>query len=229
MRRSSLHTAGSLNLLLGLWNAGEMLVLSLYFQQVLGDSPLMTGLAIAPQGVIGFTAGVFGARLGARIGIRRVIVLSGAAATAGFLVLTQLPAGGGYGPQLAAVTLVGFGTAGTAFGTMVIATSGVAEHDQGVVGGVINTSRQIGAAIGAALLPAVALAVNNGGPASGVSGDRAAMLVGAAIAAIATVTAWHNREAAGSGHVPAGGRLAPARPNRGCPPADAALCTGDHA
>ena len=38
------------NLLLGLWNGGEMLVLSLYFQQVLKDSPLQTGLAIAPQG-----------------------------------------------------------------------------------------------------------------------------------------------------------------------------------
>jgi hypothetical protein len=46
---------------------------------VLADSPLMTGLAIAPQGVIGFTAGAFGARLGARIGIGRMLVLSGAA------------------------------------------------------------------------------------------------------------------------------------------------------
>ena len=44
-------------MLLGVWNGGEMLVLSLYFQQVLHDSPLMTGLAIAPQGVVGFAAG----------------------------------------------------------------------------------------------------------------------------------------------------------------------------
>jgi hypothetical protein len=46
--------------------------------------------------------------------------------------------------------LIGFGTAGTAFGTMVIASRGVAKHDQGVIEGVINTSRQIGAALGAA-------------------------------------------------------------------------------
>jgi EmrB/QacA subfamily drug resistance transporter len=196
MRLPSLRTASTLNLLLGLWNAGEMLVLSLYFQQVLADSPLVTGLAIAPQGVIGFTAGAFGARLGARIGIRRVLMLSSAAATAGFLVLTQLPAGGHYSPVLAAVMLVGFGTAGTAFGTMVTATGGVAENDQGVVGGVINTSRQIGAALGAALLPAIALAVGHGGTAR-VSGDRAAMLAGAAVAAIATLVAWHNRQATG--------------------------------
>jgi EmrB/QacA subfamily drug resistance transporter len=197
MRLPSLRTASTLNLLLGLWNAGEMLVLSLYFQQVLADSPLETGLAIAPQGVIGFTAGAFGARLGARIGIRRVLMLSSAAATAGFLVLTQLPAGGHYSPVLAAVMLVGFGTAGTAFGTMVTATGGVAEDDQGVVGGVINTSRQIGAALGAALLPTVALAFGNGGRTVGVSGDRAAMLAGAAVAAMATLVAWHNRQATG--------------------------------
>ena len=197
MRMPSLRTASTLNLLLGLWNAGEMLVLSLYFQQVLADSPLMTGLAIAPQGIIGFTAGAFGARLGARIGIRRMLVLSTATATAGFLVLTQLPAGGHYSPVLAAVMLVGFGTAGTAFGTMVTASGGVAEHDQGVVGGVINTSRQIGAALGAALLPAVALAVGHGGRTVGVSGDRAAMLAGAVVAALATLVTWHDRQAAG--------------------------------
>jgi len=197
MRMPSLRTASTLNLLLGLWSAGEMLVLSLYFQQVLADSPLMTGLAIAPQGVIGFTAGAFGARLGARIGIGRMLVLSGAAATAGFLVLTQLPAGGHYSPVMAAVMLVGFGTAGTAFGTMVIASGGVREHDQGVVGGVINTSRQIGAALGAALLPAVAFAFGHGGPTVGVSGARAAMLAGAVIAALATLVAWRHSLATG--------------------------------
>src|ERR1700684_851191 len=132
-----------------------MLVLSLYFQQVLRDSPLATGLAIAPQGVIGFTAGAFGATMAGRIGVRRMLMLTGAVATAGFLVLTRLPASGHYSPLLAAVMLVGFGTAGTAFGTMVTATRGVADHDQGVVGGVINTSRQVGAGIGGAPLPAI--------------------------------------------------------------------------
>jgi hypothetical protein len=104
---------------------------------------------------------------------------------------------------LAAVMLVGFGTAGTAFGTMVTATGGVAEDDQGVVGGVINTSRQIGAALGSALLPAVALAVGHGGRTVAVSGDRAAMLAGAAVAAMATLVAWHNRQATGQRAHPA--------------------------
>jgi EmrB/QacA subfamily drug resistance transporter len=190
VRLPSLRKAGTINLLLGLWNAGELIVLSLYFQQVLHDSPLATGLAIAPQGVIGFTAGAFGARMSRRIGIRRVLILTSALATVGFLVLTRLPASGGYSPLLTAVMLVGFGTAGTAFGTMVTASAGVGDGDQGLVGGVINTSRQVGAAIGAALLPAVAEAVSHGSPAGAVTGDRTAMLTAAAAAALATVVAW---------------------------------------
>lgn len=116
LRLGSLRKGGALIMLLGVWNGGEMLVLSLYFQQVLHDSPLMTGLAIAPQGVVGFVAGLTGARLAARLGVARLLVLTNAVATAGFLVLTHLPATGGYSPLLAAVTFVGFGTAGTAFG-----------------------------------------------------------------------------------------------------------------
>jgi EmrB/QacA subfamily drug resistance transporter len=188
LRMPGLRKASTMNLLLGLWNAGELIVLSLYFQQVLHDSPLATGLAIAPQGIIGFTAGVFGARLANRVGVRRVLVLTSAVATLGFLVLTRLPASGGYSPLLAAVMLVGFGTAGTAFGTMVTASHGVADDDQGLVGGVINTSRQIGAAIGAALLPAIAGAVDRGGHTM-ASGDRAAMLTGAVAAALACAVA----------------------------------------
>jgi predicted MFS family arabinose efflux permease len=189
LRLRSLRKGGALIMLLGVWNGGELLVLSLYFQQVLHDSPLMTGLAIAPQGVVGFAAGAAGARLAGRLGLHRLLVLTNAVALLGFLVLTRLPATGGYSPLLAAVTFVGLGTAGTAFGAMVTATRGVADGDQGFVGGVINTSRQIGAGIGAALLPAIALTAGHGGHAAGVTGDRAAMLAGAVLAGLATLIA----------------------------------------
>jgi EmrB/QacA subfamily drug resistance transporter len=188
LHRPGLRNGSSLSFLLGLWNGGEMLVMSLYLQQVLHESPLFTGLAIAPQGVIGFTMGLLGPRLARRMGISRLLILTGAATAVGFVVLTQLPAGG-YSPILLVVTLIGFGTAGTAFGSVVLATRGMADSDQGLVGGVVNTSRQIGAAVGAALLPAVAEAVNGGS--AGVAGDRAAMLTAALAALAATGIAWH--------------------------------------
>jgi predicted MFS family arabinose efflux permease len=196
LRLPSLRKAATMNLLLGLWNAGELIVLSLYIQQVLHYSPLATGLIIAPQGVVGFAAGAFGARMARRVGIRRVLILTSAIATIGFLILTRLPASGGYSPLLAAVMPVGFGTAGTAFGTMVTASTGVADAHQGLVGGVINTSRQVGAAIGAALLPAVAEAVSHGSGTASAGGDRAAMLTAAVAAALATAVAWRSGLAA---------------------------------
>jgi len=186
LHRKELRDGTTLAFLLGLWNGGEMLVLSLYLQQVLHESPLFTGLIIAPQGVVGFVAGVLGPRLAGRMGVKRLLVLTAAASAAGFLVLTQLPAAG-YSPVLFVVTLIGFGTAGTAFGSTVIASRGMANADQGVVGGMINTSRQIGAAVGAALLPAVAQGVSGG---IGVSGDRAAMFTAALAALTATAVAW---------------------------------------
>ena len=197
LHRPGLRDGSTLSFLLGLWNGGEMLVLSLYLQQVLHLSPLFTGLAIAPQGVVGFGMGMLGPRLARRIGVRRLLVLTGASAAIGFAVLTRLPAGG-YSPVLLVVMLIGAGTAGTAFGSVVLASRGMADADQGLVGGMINTSRQIGAAVGAALLPAVALAVG-GAP---VSGDRAAMLIAGLAALAATAVAWH------AAHHPAPARTA---------------------
>ena len=187
LHRRGLRDGSTLAFLLGLWNGGEMLVLSLYLQQVLHESPLFTGLVIAPQGVVGFIMGMFGPRLAGRIGVRRLLVVTAAAAAVGFLVLTHLPATG-YSPDLLAVMLIGFGTAGTSLGSIVIASRGMPDADQGLVVGVINTSRQIGAAVGAALLPTVALGVSGG---VGVSGDRVAMLAAALAALAATAVAWH--------------------------------------
>ena len=167
--RPGLRDGATLAFLLGVWNGGELLVLSLYMQQVLHFSPLATGLIIAPQGIAGFSMGMLGPKLAGRFGVRRVAMLAGVSASIGFAVLTQLPAAG-YSPLLTVVILVGFGGAGTAFGSIVLASRELSDGDQGLAGGVVNTSRQMGAAVGAALLPAVAESV------SGVSGDRAAML-----------------------------------------------------
>src|SRR5579862_8258678 len=124
--RPGLRDGAVLAFLLGVWNGGELLVLSLYLQQTLRFSPLATGLIIAPQGLAGFTMGFLGPRLAGRLGVRRVLVLAGAAATIGFAVLTRLPAAG-YSPLLIVVVLVGAGGAGTAFGSIVLASREVAD------------------------------------------------------------------------------------------------------
>jgi len=181
--RPGVRNGATLAFLLGVWNGGELLVLSLYMQQVLHFSPLVTGLIIAPQGMAGFSMGMLGPRLAGRFGVRRVAMIAGLSATIGFAALTRLPADG-YSPLLFVVILIGFGGAGTAFGSIVMASRELSDGDQGLAGGVVNTSRQVGAAVGAALLPAVADSI------SGVSGDRAAMLTATVAALAATAVAW---------------------------------------
>jgi EmrB/QacA subfamily drug resistance transporter len=195
--RPGLRNGAALAFLLGVWNGGELLVLSLYLQQVLHFSPLVTGLIIAPQGMAGFSMGILGPRLAARFGVRRVAMVAGVSATIGFAALTQLPAVG-YSPLLFVVVLIGFGGAGTAFGSIILASRELADGDQGLAGGVVNTSRQMGAAVGAALLPAVA------GSISGVSGDRAAMLTATAAALAATAVSWRAARQASGAVSPAG-------------------------
>jgi EmrB/QacA subfamily drug resistance transporter len=188
LRRPGLRNGTAIAFLLGLWNGGEMLLMSLYLQQALHFSPLATGMVIAPQGVAGFVTGLFGPRMASRLGIRRLLILTAGVTALGFALLTRLPSGG-FSPILEVVMLVGFGTAGTSFGSIVLASRGMADADQGLVGGMINTSRQIGAAVGAALLPAIAEAATGG--ISGITGDRLAMIVAALSALAATAVAWH--------------------------------------
>jgi EmrB/QacA subfamily drug resistance transporter len=190
LRRRGLRTAAILTLLLGAWTAGELVVLSVYLQQALHDSPLEAGLVIAPQGAIGFMTGMFGARLIQRFGMRTLLVVATAATGAGFLILAHLPLSGHYSPLFAAVVLVGFGTVGTVFGTTVMAASGMAQKDQGLVGGVVNTTRQVGAAIGVAALVAIAEGAHARAGTATVSGDRTAMLVAALVGLSGTVIAW---------------------------------------
>lgn len=187
--RGRLRSAAILTLLLGAWNAGELVVLSVYFQRVLHDSPLVAGLIVAPQGLAGFCAGFFGARLIGRFGQRRWLMVTNAAAGAGFLVLTRLPTSGHYSPLFTAVVLIGFGTAGTMFGTNVMAASGMARRDQGLVGGVVNTTRQVGAALGVAVLVAIAGSDPRSGAAA-IAGDRAAMFVAAMAGLVGVAVAW---------------------------------------
>ncbi|HLH47021.1 MAG TPA: MFS transporter, partial [Acidimicrobiales bacterium] len=217
-RHAGLSNGSLIALLLGLWNGGEMLVLSLYLQQALHESPLMAGLVIAPQGAVGFLAGMFGPTLSARLGgTRRLLVITGAVAAAGFVVLTQIPAHH-YDGVLWAVTLVGFGTAGTSFGSIVIASDGMPDRDQGLVGGMINTARQLGAAIGASLLPTIATVVGGTMTTASVTGDRAAMGAGAVAAVLATVVVLRRRVTASDRRV----TVAPARPAGGGAPRRAA-------
>ena len=190
LRLSTLRAANAITLLLGVWSAGEMIVITLYLQAGLHYSPLLSGLAIAPQGLVGLATGLAGHRLVARLGLRRLLVLTAGTSGVGLLMLAGATAVGGYPIMLAAVSLVGFGTAGTVFAATVGASNGVRDSEQGLAGGLLNMSRQVGAAIGAAVLLALAETGRRAADVlTSLSGDRLALLAAAAAAMGAVLVA----------------------------------------
>jgi EmrB/QacA subfamily drug resistance transporter len=187
LRIRQLAAANAFTMMLGAWSAGELLVMPLYLQLVLHYSPLVTGFAMAPQGVIGFLGASRGARIVRRVGTRRYLMLSGAASAAGLGVLAGFVALRSYPLLLVGFMLAGYGNASGAFGATVAATQGITDSEQGLAGGLVNMSRQVGAASGVA----VTAAIIGTGVVSGesVGLDRASVFAVAASALAAVLLA----------------------------------------
>lgn len=187
LRLRSLRAANLYTFMIGAWSAGELLVIPLYLQLVLHYSPLVTGLAMAPQGVIGFLGASRGARVVRRLGLRVFLVVSSVSAAVGLLLLGLVLGERSYPLLVVGFMLAGYGTATGAFGATVAATEGVGNEEQGLAGGLVNMSRQVGAALGVAVAAAV---IGTGATSGGsVASDRSAVLVTAAAAVVAAVLA----------------------------------------
>jgi EmrB/QacA subfamily drug resistance transporter len=135
--------------------------LTLYMQVVKGYSPMETGLAYLPFALgIGVAAGGIGPQLLSRISERAVIVLGLLLATAGmawFSVLT--PESNLFAALLPAQLVVSVGLGLTFVTATVIGVRGVAQEDTGIASGLLNTSQQVGGAVGLAVLATIASTV----------------------------------------------------------------------
>jgi EmrB/QacA subfamily drug resistance transporter len=158
-RLRSLTAANVSGLLLGGAIFAQFFLLTLYMQQVLHYSALKTGVAyIALTLTIIAFSGVAQA-LVTRLGVRRVLTTGMAVSAVGLVLYAQLPVDGHYFWDLfPAFLLSGVGLA-LAFVPMSIgALTGVTAADAGVASGLINTSQQIGGAIGVAVATTIATA-----------------------------------------------------------------------
>jgi EmrB/QacA subfamily drug resistance transporter len=188
LRIRRLAAANVFTIMLGAWSAGELLVMPLYLQLVLHFSPLATGFAMAPQGVLGFLGSSHGARLMRRVGTRRYLMLAGASAATGLGFLAGFVAFRSYPLLVVGFMVAGFGTASGAFGATVLATEEITAAEQGLAGGLVNMSRQVGAAIGVAVTAAIIGTGVTSGESVGL--DRASVFVVAA-SALASVLLVH--------------------------------------
>jgi EmrB/QacA subfamily drug resistance transporter len=167
---------------------------SLYLEQVLGYGPLEIGLAFLPatliMGVLSFR---YTEPLITRFGARRALLAGLVLVAAGLMLFTQAPVNGSYVAHvLPAMIVIGFGI-GTSFPSLMsIAMSGATREDAGLASGLVNTTAQVGGALGLAVLATLSASRSNDLMASGqstptalVSGYHLAFLIGAVLIAAA--------------------------------------------
>jgi len=161
-------------------------------QQVLGYSPIHAGLSYLPLAVTIIVAAGVGGQLVTRFGFKPILAAGMAFVALGLFWFSQVSVGGSFiddilGPSLLAAMGLGFG-----FVTSTIAAvSGVKEREQGLASGLINTSQQIGGALGLAVLSTLATTRTHDVLASGAGqhtaltdGFQRAFLGGAVIATL---------------------------------------------
>jgi EmrB/QacA subfamily drug resistance transporter len=172
-RKRTLSGANTVMTLVAAGMFSMFFFVTLYVQKILGYSPLKAGLAFLPV-----TAGIMMGAGIAQQGIKKVgpriqSVVGISIAAAGFFYLTGMPAHGSYvNDVLPALIPISLGMGMTFVPITLMATTGVHGDDQGLASGLLNTSQQVGGALGLAVLSTVAF---NHAAAHG--GDRAAALV----------------------------------------------------
>src|SRR6476619_2436999 len=148
--------ANVVGLLLGAVIFANFFLLTLYVQNVLGYSALKTGVTfVATAGTAVLAAGVAQA-LTTRFGPKPIIVIGLVLLTAGMIWYSQIPVHGSFASDLLpGYLMVGVGIAFAFVPVSIAALAGVVEREAGLASGLINTSQQIGGAIGQAVASTV--------------------------------------------------------------------------
>jgi EmrB/QacA subfamily drug resistance transporter len=167
---------------------------TLYMQLVLQYTPLQIGLAFMPVAVaIGVFSVSLSARLNSRFGERNMLIVGLLFMLVGMVVFTQVPVDGSYLTDiLPAVAPLGIGLGLSFPALMTLAMSGAAHDEAGLASGLVNTTAQVGGALGLAVLATTSTTYTSSLLASGVgrlealtSGFHLAFWISAVLVAVA--------------------------------------------
>ena len=196
-RIRSLTAANVVGFLLGAVVYANFFVLTLYVQQILHWSALKTGLTfLATAGTTVIWAGVSQA-LVTKLGPRRVMATGLVVLALALYWYTRIPVDGHYWPDLLPAYLVfALGMAFTFIPVSIAALAGVAQDQSGLASGLMNTSQQIGGAVGVAVAATIftshaksLLASHHPSPAAFTAGYQHAFWALVAIALVGAITA----------------------------------------
>jgi Na+/melibiose symporter-like transporter len=169
-RLQTLTAANVVGVIMGAANYSMWLILTLYMQQVLGLSALETGfgyLAVAGTAIIWANVA---AAVVTRIGVKPTLVFGMSVMTIGLLYFTQVSVDGSYWTDLfPGFLLIGLGLLFAFVPLTIAAVAGTRPQEAGLASGLINTTQQIGGAVGVALLSTIAVSTTDGALASGAA------------------------------------------------------------
>ena len=165
---------------------------TLYVQRVLELSPIATGMAFLPLSVAVIAGSAISPELARRAGARAAMTGGLVLTSIGMIVACAITAQGGLGAVLAGVSLSGLGLGLAAVASTSTGTAAARRDEQGLASGLINTSTQVGTALGVAALVTVAAAVTGDRASSEalVEGLRAAYATAAGLGLIAGLTVF---------------------------------------
>jgi len=165
---------------------GMFFFVTLYMQNVLGYSAIQTGLAYLPLCAVGAISAGVSSQLIARVGSRPLIVTGAVISAGGLYMLSRIPVGGSYVPDLLpGLLLVALGIGGVFVAVTTAANAGVPADRAGLAAALLNASQWLGGALGLAVFTAVSTSRTNhllaaGSPAAHAltSGFQRALLIG---------------------------------------------------
>jgi EmrB/QacA subfamily drug resistance transporter len=167
-RLQTLTAANVAGFIMGTVLFSMFLILTLYMQQVLGYSPLKTGVAyLAVAGTSVVWANVAAVAVN-RVGVKPALVFGMSLLATGLLYFTQVSVHGSYWTDLfPGFLILGVGIPFAFVPITIAALAGTSPEDAGLASGLINTSQQVGGAVGIAVLSTIAVSTTNHATASG--------------------------------------------------------------
>jgi EmrB/QacA subfamily drug resistance transporter len=173
-RKRTLRGANVVGVLIGMSLFSMFFLITLYLQQVLGYSALKTGLSYLPLAVaIIVTAGAASA-LVARFGFKNVLIAGMVVEAVALGWLSQIDPHGSFAVDVLGPSILAGVGLGLAFVPVTIAAvTGTEPHEAGLASGLINTSQQVGGALGLAILATVANATTKDAFKTGVDAPTA--------------------------------------------------------
>ncbi|MFT4082718.1 MAG: MFS transporter, partial [Nocardioides sp.] len=180
--------------LIALAQFGAFYFASLYLQNVLGYSPIQTGLSFVPFSLGTVVGSILGARISRERGPWWPVTVGLALAAVGVAWFGAISPGGSFVGDILGPSLVASGGLGACLvANTAAATAGIAAHEAGLASGILNASRQIGGSIGLAVLVTIAGGVtrhHSGSPAAALTAGYArGFVVSGSLLALAAVLA----------------------------------------